>query len=106
MLTSDHQKPTRFSLRFAGSIESTDRLHTNPIDSLIWTALAENILSILTHSEPAVLTQTLQAGGAGKSELYMSTATFQGSSPFFLNISSSLPWSVAGLPWASLEVNV
>src|ERR1700690_4019958 len=32
-----------------------------------------------------------QAGGAGKSELYMSTATFQGPSPFFLKISTSLP---------------
>ncbi len=51
-------------------------------------------------------TQTLQAGGVGKSELYMSTATFQGPSPFFLNISSSLPWSVAALPWASLAVKV
>ena len=44
-------------------------------------------------------------GGAGRSELHMSAMHFQLPSLCFFHISSVFPWSVAGLPCASLAIS-
>jgi hypothetical protein len=45
------------------------------------------------------------SGGAGMSELKMSATVFHLPSACVFQTSTSLPWSVTGLPWASFMVN-
>ena len=56
---------------------------------------------ILDKSTGKVLTAV-----GGRSELHISSMHFQLPSSCLFHISSVLPWSVAGLPWASMTVSV